>query len=128
MKGTREPLLTDESDTENEEIGAIVVAVTPEICDEALKLIKVDWEVFPTVVDPRDSLKPDGTFVRFDPKGVTSKPFMTGDVEAGFKAADQIVEFDWAQSLMASHVPNPNGSVAWWEHDAIGNSEASPVY
>ena len=123
MKGTREPLLTDESDTENEEIGAIVVAVTPEICDEALKLIKVDWEVFPTVVDPRDSLKPDAPFVRFDPKGVASKPFMTGDVEAGFKAADQIVEFDWAQSLMASHIPNPNGSVAWWDLAPLGTPE-----
>ena len=52
MKGTREPLIPDESDTENEEIGAIVVAVTPEICEAALRLIKVDWEVFPTVVDP----------------------------------------------------------------------------
>src|SRR5512139_4094856 len=51
MKGTREPLLIDESDTEDEEIGAVVVAVTPEICDEALKLIQVDWEVLPTVVD-----------------------------------------------------------------------------
>ncbi len=120
MKGTREPLISDESDTENEEIGAIVVAVTPEICEAALRLIKVDWEVFPTVVDPRDSLKPGGVFVRFDPKGVTSKPFMTGDVEAGFKEADQIVEFDWAQSLMASHIPNPNGSVAWWEQQYLG--------
>ena len=123
MKGAREPLLTDESDTENEEIGAIVVAVTPEICDEALRLIKVDWEVFPTVVDPRDSLKPDAPFVRFNPQGVASKPFMTGDVEAGFKAADQIVEFDWAQSLMASHIPNPNGSVAWWDLAPLGTPE-----
>ena len=57
MKGTREPLLVDESDTEDEEIGAVVVAVTPEICDEALKLIKVEWEVFPTIVDPRDSVE-----------------------------------------------------------------------
>ena len=68
-KSAREPLIPDESDTENEEIGAIVVAVTPEICDEALKLIKVDWEVFPTVVDPRDSLKPDGTFRSLRPQG-----------------------------------------------------------
>jgi CO/xanthine dehydrogenase Mo-binding subunit len=120
MKGTREPLISDESDTENEEIGAIVVAVAPEICEEALRLIKVDWEVLPTVVDPRDSLKPGGTFVRYDPKGVTSKPFMAGDVQAGFKEADQIVEFDWAQSLMASHIPNPNGSVAWWEQQYLG--------
>jgi CO/xanthine dehydrogenase Mo-binding subunit len=123
-KSTREPLITDESDTENEEIGAIVVAETPEICDEALKLIKVDWEVFPTVVDPRDSLKPGGKFVRFDPKNVApSKPFTTGDVEAGFKEADQIAEFDWAQALMASHIPNPNGSVAWWEMPPLGTPE-----
>jgi CO/xanthine dehydrogenase Mo-binding subunit len=120
IKGAREPLLSDESDTENEEIGAVVVAVTPEICEEALKLIKVEWEPLPTVVDPRESLKPGGTFVRFDPKSVASRPFMTGDVEAGFKEADQIVEFDWAQSLMASHPPNPNGSVAWWEQQYLG--------
>jgi CO/xanthine dehydrogenase Mo-binding subunit len=123
MKGTREPLLTDESDTENEEIGAIVVAETPEICEEALRLIKVDWEAIPTVVDPRDSLQPDSIFVRFDPKGVTSRPFNAGDVETGFKEADQIVEFDWAQSLMASHIPNPNGSVAWWEMPPLGTPE-----
>ena len=120
IKGTREPLIPDESDTENEEIGAVVVAVTPEICEEALKLVTVEWEVFPTVVDPRDSLKSGAPFVRFDPKGVASKPFLAGDVEAGFKEADQIVEFDWAQSLMASHVPNPNGSVAWWEQQYLG--------
>jgi CO/xanthine dehydrogenase Mo-binding subunit len=122
-KSTREPMISDESDTENEEIGVVVVAETPEICDEALKLIKVDWEVFPTVVDPRDSLKPGGTFVRFDPKGVKSRPFNGGDVEKGFKEADQVVEFDWAQSLMASHVPNPNGSVAWWEMPPLGTPE-----
>jgi CO/xanthine dehydrogenase Mo-binding subunit len=126
MEGTREPLLTDESDTENEEIGAIVVAVTPEICEKALKRIKVEWEVFPTVVDPRDSLKPGGTFVRFDPKaGAAAKLSMAGNVpgnvEAGFKEADQIVEFDWAQSLMASHIPNPNGSVAWWEQQYLSS-------
>jgi|WetSurMetagenome_2_1015567.scaffolds.fasta_scaffold18388_3 CO/xanthine dehydrogenase Mo-binding subunit len=119
MKGTREPLIQDESDTENEEIGVCVVAVTPEICDEALKQIKVEWEVFPTVVDPRDSLKPNGVFVRVDPKEMKGN-FATGDVEAGFKEADQIAEFDWAQSLMASHIPNPNGSVAWWAQDPLG--------
>ncbi len=127
MKGTREPLLIDESDTEDEEIGAVVVAVTPEICDEALKLIKVEWEVLPTIVDPRDGLKPGAPFVRIDPKSLASKPFTTGDVEAGFKEADQIVEFNWAQSLMASHIPNPNGSVAWWAQDPLG-VEGSILY
>jgi CO/xanthine dehydrogenase Mo-binding subunit len=119
MTGTREPLLVDESDTEDEEIGAVVVAVTPEICDEALKRIKVEWEVFPTIVDPRDAFKAGGTFVRVDPKNAKSKPFITGDVETAFKEADHIVEFDWAQSLTASHVPNPNGSLAWWTQELL---------
>ncbi|HTY64616.1 MAG TPA: molybdopterin cofactor-binding domain-containing protein [Acidobacteriota bacterium] len=120
MKGTREPLLVDESDTEDEEIGAIVVAETPEICDEALRLIDVQWEVFPTIVDPRDGLKPGAPFVRIDPKSVASKPFTTGDVEAAFKNSDHIVEFDWAQALTASHPPNPNGGVAWWDQAYLG--------
>ena len=114
MKGTREPLIDDESDTEDEEIGAVVVAETPEICDEALRLISVDWEVFPTITDPRDALKPDGIFVRIDPKEQTSQPYVTGDIEKAFKEADHIVEFDWAQSIMVSHVPNPATSVSWW--------------
>jgi CO/xanthine dehydrogenase Mo-binding subunit len=120
MKGTREPLLINESDTEDEEIGAVVVAVTPEICDEALKLIKVEWDVLPTIVDPRDGLKPGAPVVRIDPKQLASKPYATGDVEAGFKGADYMVEFDWWHSITASHVPNPNGSVAWWAQDPLG--------
>jgi CO/xanthine dehydrogenase Mo-binding subunit len=119
IKGTREPLLTDESDTENEEIGAIVVAVTPEICDEALRQIKVDWEILPTIVDPRDGLKPGATVVRVDPAGMKGN-YAVGDPEAGFREADHVLEFDWAQSLMASHPPNPNGSVAWWAQDPLG--------
>ncbi|MFC1495034.1 xanthine dehydrogenase family protein molybdopterin-binding subunit [Thermodesulfobacteriota bacterium] len=120
MQGTREPLLVNESDTEDEEIGAVVVAQTPEICDEALKLLKVEWEVFPTVVDPRDGLKPDAPVVRIDPKKLASQPFVTGDIEAGFKKADHIIEFEWGHSKTASHPPNPNGSVAWWAQDPLG--------
>lgn len=119
MAGTREPLLVDESDTEDEEIGAVVVAVTPEICDAALKLIQVDWEVLPTIVDPRDAFKPDGVFVRVDPKNAKSQPFTTGDVETAFRESDHVVEFDWAQSLTASHVPNPNGSLSWWAQEPL---------
>jgi CO/xanthine dehydrogenase Mo-binding subunit len=120
MKGTREPLLINESDTEDEEIGAVVVAETPEICDEALRLIKVEWDVLPTIVDPRDGLKSGAPVVRIDPKQLASKPYAAGDVEAGFREADYSVEFDWGHSITASHVPNPNGSVAWWAQDPLG--------
>jgi CO/xanthine dehydrogenase Mo-binding subunit len=120
MKGTREPLITNESDTENEEIGAVVVAESPEICDEALKLIEVEWDILPTIVDPRDGLKSGAPVVRIDPKKLSSQPYTTGDVEAGFREANHIVEFDWGHSKTASHVPNPNGSVSWWAQDPLG--------
>jgi len=116
MAGLRGPMVPSEAETENEEIGAVVVAVTPEICEAALKLIKVEWEVLPSIVDPLDGLKPGAPIIRHDPKKLSSG-FATGDVEAGFKQADHVVEFDWGHSKTASHVPNPNGSVAWWAQD-----------
>ncbi len=120
MKGIREPLIFNESDTEDEEIGAVVVAETPELCDEALKLLKVEWEVLPTIVDPRDGLKEGAPVVRIDPKKLSGKPYSVGDIESAFKQADHIVEFDWGHSKTASHPPNPNGSVSWWAQDPLG--------
>ncbi len=119
IKGTREPLIPNEAETEDEEIGAVVVAETPEICDQALKLIEVEWEVLPTIVDALDGLKPGAPIIKHDPKKLTSSSSV-GDVEAGFKEADHIVEFDWSHSRRASHPPNPNGSVAWWAQDPWG--------
>ncbi|HTY63169.1 MAG TPA: molybdopterin cofactor-binding domain-containing protein [Acidobacteriota bacterium] len=119
MAGIRGSLVPNEAETEDEEIGAVVVAVTPDICDEALRQIKVEWDVLPSLVDARDGLKSDAPVIRHDPKGLASN-FATGDVEAGFKAADHIVEFDWGHSRTASHIPNPNGSVAWWAQDPWG--------
>ena len=94
MKGTREPLIPKEAETEDEEIGAVVVAETPEICDEALKLIKVEWDVLPTLVDLLDGLKPGAPIIKHDPKDLKST-YSEGDVEAGFSKADHILEFDW---------------------------------
>ncbi len=126
MAGIHGPLLPGEAETEDEEIGAVVVAVTPEICDEALKLIAVEWDVLPSIVNAPDGLKPGAPIIKHDPKGLVSN-FATGDVEAGFKESDHIIEFDWAHSRMASHIPNPNGSVAWWAQDPWG-SEGPTLY
>ena len=37
IKGARETLIPNDAETENQEIGAVVVAETPEICDEAFQ-------------------------------------------------------------------------------------------
>jgi CO/xanthine dehydrogenase Mo-binding subunit len=126
MAGIHGPLIPSEAETENEEIGAVVVAQSEEICEEALRLIEVEWEVLPTIVDALDGLKPDAPIIKHDPKKLASN-FSTGDVEAGFKEADHIIEFDWAHSRTASHIPNPNGSLAWWAQDPWG-SEGPTLY
>ena len=116
MAGISGSMIPNEAETEDEEIGAVVVAVSPEICEEALRLINVEWDVLPTITDALDGLKPGAPVIRHDPQKLVGD-FETGDVEAGFKEADHIVEFDWAQPRTASHIPNPNGSVSWWAQD-----------
>jgi CO/xanthine dehydrogenase Mo-binding subunit len=126
MAGLQGSMVPNEAETENEEIGAVVVAETEEICDQALKLIKVEWDVLPSIVDALDGLKPGAPIIKHDPKSLASNSSQ-GNVEAGFKEADQIIEFDWAQPRTASHIPNPNGSVAWWAQDPWG-VEGSTLY
>jgi CO/xanthine dehydrogenase Mo-binding subunit len=122
MAGLRGALLSNEAETENEEIGVVVVAVTPEICDEALKLIKVEWEALPSLVDARDGLKPGAPIIRHDPKSLASN-YAQGDVEAGFES-DHIVEFDWAPLVWL--LMQSNGGVAWWAQDPW-KSKAQPI-
>ena len=96
------------------------------IAEEALRLIEVEWDVLPSIVDARDGLEPGAPVIRHDPKKLVSN-FSTGDVESGFKEADHIIEFDWGHSRTASHIPNPNGSLAWWAQDPWG-SEGPTLY
>jgi CO/xanthine dehydrogenase Mo-binding subunit len=99
------PLLIEEADMEDDEVGAIVVAESEEICDEALKLIDVDWEVLPHILDPREGAKPGAPILRANPKGagnVQTTHITQGDIEAGFRQADHIIEFEWTLSQVRS--------------------------
>jgi CO/xanthine dehydrogenase Mo-binding subunit len=84
---------------------AAVAASTPAIADAALALIDVKYEVLPHVIDVEDAMKDDAPILHEDlfTAGVTPKPtkpsniakvvtFKKGDIEAGFKEADVIVE------------------------------------
>jgi len=78
---------------------AAVAAISVSVAKEALKLIKVDYEVLPFAVEIDDALKPDAPilheWMKFDgkPSNIASKlEHKLGDIEAGFKQADVIVE------------------------------------
>jgi CO/xanthine dehydrogenase Mo-binding subunit len=84
---------------------AAVAAVDMHTAREALKLIKVDYEVLPHVTDVDEALKPSAPLLHDDifTDGIEPKPskpsnfckyaeYGHGDVEAGFKEADVIIE------------------------------------
>jgi len=118
-----QPFLDNIADQENAEVAVIVVAENEDICEEALKLLDVKWDVKPFVVDPRDGAKPDAPVIRALPPGARGNVQVTdkidGDVEAGLKQADQIIEFDFQFPPYASHIPNPSGSMAYWYDDQM---------
>jgi CO/xanthine dehydrogenase Mo-binding subunit len=78
---------------------AAVAATSQTIAREALKLIEVAYEVLPWSIDVEDAMKPDAPIlhdhIRFQgkPSNIAGTlEHKLGDVEAGFKEADVIVE------------------------------------
>jgi CO/xanthine dehydrogenase Mo-binding subunit len=84
---------------------AAVAAVSPAIADQALDLIEVEYEVLPHVMDVEAAMAPDAPVLHEEifTAGVDPKPtkpsnvskvvrFTKGDVEAGFREADVVIE------------------------------------
>src|SRR6185437_14203833 len=78
---------------------AAVAAMSEKIADEACKLIEVDYEVLPWVIDVEEAMKPDAPilhdFIKFEgkPSNIAGKiEHKHGDVEKGFAEADIVIE------------------------------------
>jgi CO/xanthine dehydrogenase Mo-binding subunit len=133
--GPLKPIFGNTADQEGGEVGAIVVAENEDICDEALRNLDVEWEILPHVVDILEGRRPDYPVIRLpSPKSkdafggfgmgsgnnppkkgnVSYSNVSEGDVEAGFREADHIIEYDVNLPAFSGHSPNPMGSVAWW--------------
>ncbi len=73
---------------------AAVAADNEEICDAALRLIKVEYEDLPTVFDCTESLSEGAPVIHADnPDNIAmEKNFSHGDIETGEQQSDHIVE------------------------------------
>src|SRR5687768_15245935 len=108
---------------------AAVAATTPAIAEEALSLIAVDYEVLPHVIDVDEAMKPDAPLLFEDmvTRGIEPPPkpsniakrniFTLGDVEAGFKAADEVVEMSFKTAAVHQAYIEPQGCVARFDAD-----------
>jgi CO/xanthine dehydrogenase Mo-binding subunit len=85
-----------------DEIGAVVAAETEQIAEEALRLIKVDWEVLPFVLDAAEAMQPGAPALHpeiapqnvmpEDTVGGRNRIVDKGDVERALAEAEVVVE------------------------------------
>ncbi len=99
---------------------ALVAAETEQIANEALSLIKVDYELLPAVFDPRDAMKEDAPKIHERGNLLSYDKLRKGDVEDGFEKADVIIErtyqvpfleHAYIEPDMAMAYPQPDGTV-----------------
>ena len=69
LMAAAQAFIDDQADQEGAEVGAIVVAESEEICEEALRALVVEWEELPFIVDLRKGRAPDAPVIRPDSKG-----------------------------------------------------------
>ncbi|MBN2187176.1 MAG: xanthine dehydrogenase family protein molybdopterin-binding subunit, partial [Dehalococcoidia bacterium] len=126
--GAEEDILADYAYFEGEEVGAVVAADTEDIADEALKLIDVEWEQRPFVLDEEEAAQPGAILARpelYPESNELPRPmwvpatFEIGDIEKGFKEADKIIEFKAKRRYHGgASVEAPNG-ISRWEGDCL---------
>lgn len=108
---------------------ALVAAETAAIAEKALQLIEVDYEVLPPILDPAEAMEPHAVrihdeteYVNFadsDPsRNLAAKIRIDiGDVEKGFREADQIFEAEYSVPKVQQVSIEPHVVVTYWDED-----------
>jgi putative selenate reductase molybdopterin-binding subunit len=106
---------------------AAIAAQTPEIAEQALKLIEVDYELLPALFDPRIAMEPDAPRLHPEPESYhihdASRNIAAhlhaevGDVERGFSESDLVVEGEYIvpqvqQTPIENHIV-----ITYWDED-----------
>jgi CO/xanthine dehydrogenase Mo-binding subunit len=117
--GHRQYALNDRVRFKGEAVAALA-AVDAETADKALKLITVQYETLPFVLDPEEALKP-GAPQLFQDGNLEGQPRILnrGDVEQGLKESDKVIERTYHCPTMWSGGMEPRACVAQWEGDKL---------
>ena len=112
-----------------DELGVVVAAESEMIAEQALRLLEVQWEPLPFVLDPLDAMKPGAPVLHPqiaehnvlppDPVGGPDVFLSKGDVELGFAAADVVIEMDTSHHNPTQGSLDPWCCVADWEEGRL---------
>ncbi len=96
---------------------AVIAAETPEAAEEGMQAIEVEYEELPAVFDPLAAAQPGAPQVHEDCPGniFLHTRLRHGDLEAGFAAADLIVEETYTTPPACHAALEPHGVIAQWE-------------
>ena len=129
LPGVKAILLPDDPDAENlfrkecryagQEVAA-VAAISPDIAEDALRLIEVEYSAQPFVVDVEKAMAPDAAQVHHDRGNKSDKRVNEqGDVDAGFAESDVTVKATYRNEVQSHISLETHGSVARWDGDRL---------
>ena len=109
---------------------AAVAATSPHVAEEALKLIRVEYEPLPFVQNVREAMRDDAVILHPDLRtaGVDAGDdkatnianhiqFSRGDLATGFAAAEIVIEREFATTMVHQGYIEPHNAVAQYNQD-----------
>ena len=122
-------VLGDYASWAGDEVGVAIAAETELIAEQAIKLVEVDWEQLPFVMDPLKAIEPDAPVIHPeiapnnvlppDPVGGPDVFLIKGDTEHGFKEADVLLEMDASNQNPTQGGLDPWCCMAQWEGEQL---------
>ncbi|MGB6822234.1 MAG: molybdopterin cofactor-binding domain-containing protein, partial [Candidatus Acidiferrales bacterium] len=112
---------------------AAVAATTPEIAEQALDLIRVDYEQLPGWFDPEESMKAAANWINEERPQNIEKEYhhVFGDPEKGFGEADFVAKERYYAGEVNQAAMEPHATLAVWEPDerlTVHSSTQVPFY
>jgi CO/xanthine dehydrogenase Mo-binding subunit len=109
---------------------AAVAATSPQIAQEALALIHVDYEELPHVVHVREAMEPGAPLLHQNlkteglgieqtrPSNIASHlQFKKGEIDKGFAEADVVIEREFETATVHQGYIEPHNATAFWSAD-----------
>ena len=134
MPHTRDesPLAPDKARFIGDEVAA-VAAIDPDIAQEAIGLIDVEYELLPVVFDPEEAMQEGAPAIHDHVQRNISAEmhFNFGDVEAAFAQADHVREDNFFSQSVLHGFLEPHACIASWEEPGkitFWGSKQSPYF
>jgi CO/xanthine dehydrogenase Mo-binding subunit len=120
------------SDFYQHPMGVAVVAESEDICDRALKLIKIEWEELAFILDMEEAAEPDAPKIMPEvqrtmnfrsgnrgPNIVMTQDREIGDIQKGFELADKVIEYTIRRGTNSPAGVEAMACVAQWKDDFL---------